>query len=37
MARSMSRMVLLSKGVMVSMRGSGTLIVASWLSGVRVP
>ena len=33
----MSFMMLLSNGVIVSMRGSGTPIVASWLIGILVP
>ena len=37
MPRSMSFMMLLSNGVIVSSRGSGTEIVASWLTGILVP
>ena len=33
----MSFMMLLSKGVIVSRRGSGTRIVASWFTGILVP
>jgi hypothetical protein len=36
-ARSISLIALLSYGVIVSRRASGTLICASWLSGVLVP
>ena len=37
MPRSISLIVLLSNGVIVSMRGSGTPIVASWFTGILVP
>jgi hypothetical protein len=36
-AFSTSRIEPLSNGVTTSIRGSGTEMVASWLSGVRVP
>ena len=36
-ALSTAAMMLRSYGCTVSSRGSGALIVASWLSGVRVP
>ncbi len=36
-AFSMSRMIDLSNGVIVSSLGSGTPIVATWLIGILVP